>query len=977
MAFSWKKDKDNHQTDFSASYTARLYNLVIKGANGSETLRGSNATDVIYGRSGHDKIYGYRGNDKLKGDHGKDLIKGGHGKDKIWGGNHNDKLYGDKHNDKIYGQNHNDKIWGGHNNDFLDGGKHNDKLYGQKHNDKLYGRQGNDYLDGGSHNDKLYGHQGNDTLKGGSGNDYLDGSTGNDKLYGGSGVDKLYGRWGVDYLYGDSGNDTLYAGSENDYAYGGTGNDILYGEAGNDNLTGQAGNDSIYGGDGNDAINGNDGNDTLNGDAGDDIIYGGDDDDTIYGGLGIDNIYGENGADLIYGGDGNDELEGGSDNDTIYGENGDDDITGDAGNDVIYGNAGDDEISGDTVAIGAATGGDDTVYGGDGDDTIWGSGGNDTLYGDAGNDYLLGGYGNDILYGGDGDDNMLGESGNDTFNPGDGYDFILGGTGDDIVIYDLSIDRTDDAESVYRGDQPGSYLNNNDIFIMTNVASEYATYDAATQTDMYLALAHLNYRIENNYWTFTTNDLDDRTGKLINAAVAEFDEFYIDGFDASADAHLYLDTIKTATTLQTDTPFDIDHIYNPVGGSPSVTLFLDFNGVQSLANTQWNFQFEQETITNTGYNVEGGAGTFSVAEQSNIQDIFNRVVEDFAIFNVQVTTDQFVYDNTAATDRIHAIVTNDHTGFSFFDADANLLGVAPGLGVFSQENEFDANTSNTVVVSTQNIGNNTALTADAISHEIGHLLGLAHDSLDANSDGDILDVGDEEYFSGWAGANYSWKPIMSNGGGDLSQWDKSEYTNAILTAYDLEDNEPVYYQQAEVGDIEVLASTLGYATDEHDNWASTGTIGTTLTAGAAAINALINNQTDDDVFLFTPGSTGDYTFTITGIGAGTNVDLIAAIFDDQDDLLYQNDATYISDFSQNNIVDEGHATLTDADTISAADAINDIVFMNADNSLDATFTATLVSGKDYFIVVDGFYDNDYADSDYGSVGQYSIEVDLI
>ena len=933
MAFSLKKDKDNHQNDLYASYTARLYNLVIKGANGSEVLKGSKATDVIYGRHGNDKIYGYHGNDKLKGDHGKDLIKGGHGKDKIWGGHHNDKLYGDKHNDKLYGQNHNDKLYGGHNNDRLDGGKHNDKLYGQKHNDKLYGRQGNDYLDGGSHNDKLYGHQGNDTLKGGSGNDYLDGSTGNDKLYGGSGVDKLYGRWGVDYLYGDAGNDTLYAGSENDFLYGGTGNDTLYGEAGNDKMSGQDGDDTLHGGDGNDDISGNAGNDTLNGDAGDDELEGGDGDDIINGGLGIDTITGGAGHDTLTGGDGSDSITGGEGNDILNGNDGVDTLFGGNGHDTINGGDGNDTISGEEQ-VATLAGGDDIINGGNGDDGILGGGGNDIINGDAGNDLILGGYGNDIIHGGDGDDFLTGDEGNDTLSGGAGYNVVSGGAGDDMLIYDLSIDLSTTTEALHRGDLGGDYIDNNDIFNITNVASEYATYDGATQSQMYLALGYINYIIAGNYWFGGANDLDDRSGDRINTLIFEFDDFYVDGADAS----VFLTANKMADGTYNDGQTG-HFVYRETGDADTITLFLNFEGFQDLNNTYWNFAEELVDIDNTGY--------VNKTDANAIEAIFNRVVEDFSIFNVRITTDYDDYAAAAATQRAEALITSDHTGFSDF-SDASLLGYAPGGAVFNQENDFDANTLNRVVVSAANIGaNNYGLIADTISQEFGHLFGLAHDSVDTNGDNQFNTLdGDIEYYTGINGTSHSWATIMGAGDKDITQWDNSSYTDAIMSLTDIDGNEGPYFEQTNAGDIETMASFLGLLADEAN---TNGANATTLTVNAVdddgndgnSIIALINSQSDTDVYQYTTGGAPEsLKLMVEGIGDGSNLDIKVDVYTDE---------------ALTNLVQ----TSNDTTTLNSTD-------------IQGIFTQNTT----FYFVVDGTY-GDYTHNDYGSVGLYTIELDIL
>src|SRR5690606_23238104 len=70
------------------------------------------------------------------------------------------------------------------------------------------------------------------------------------------------------------------------------------------------------------------------------------------------------------------------------------------------------------------------------------------------------------------------------------------------------------------------------------------------------------------------------------------------------------------------------------------TIYLDFNG-HTTTGTQWNNDPEYKTpgfFTAGAFNLEGLATTFSNYEREVIQSIYLRVAEDYAPFDVNVTT---------------------------------------------------------------------------------------------------------------------------------------------------------------------------------------------------------------------------------------------------------------------------------------------------------------------------------------------------
>ncbi len=153
---------------------------------------------------------------------------------------------------------------------------------------------------------------------------------------------------------------------------------------------------------------------------------------------------------------GNDRLTGTAAGETICGLGGSDVISGLGGNDNLFG----DQCGGQaSVALAAATDGNDRLDGGEGNDRLSGSGGNDrlkggagkdSLNGDAGKDKLAGGSGKDKLNGGKGRDSLSGGSGNDSLNARDGArDSVDCGKGKDKAKADR-LDRVRGCEKVQR-----------------------------------------------------------------------------------------------------------------------------------------------------------------------------------------------------------------------------------------------------------------------------------------------------------------------------------------------------------------------------------------------------------------------------------------------------------------------------------------------------------------------------------------------
>jgi len=73
-------------------------------------------------------------------------------------------------------------------------------------------------------------------------------------------------------------------------------------------------------------------------------------------------------------------------------------------------------------------------------------------------------------------------------------------------------------------------------------------------------------------------------------------------------------------------------------GSAS-TILLDFNG-HTVAGTAWNISLGRSTIPAASFSLDSDYATFSDSEQEAIRRIWQRVAEDYAPYDIDVTTEE-------------------------------------------------------------------------------------------------------------------------------------------------------------------------------------------------------------------------------------------------------------------------------------------------------------------------------------------------
>ena len=196
------------------------------------------------------------------------------------------------------------------------------------------------------------------------------------------------------------------------------------------------------------------------------------------------------------------------------------------------------------------------------------------------------------------------------------------------------------------------------------------------------------------------------------------------------------------------------------------TIYLDFDG-GITENTNWNNSTGIETLVDVAYDRDGDPSSFSDNELSEIRSIWKLVAEDFAPFDVNVTTED------PGLDALSKSGSSDTTWGIRSLHTSNTNGVCSGCGGIAYVGSFTSSMDLPVYAFNKGIsaGGNT------LSHEVGHAIGLGHDGLS----------GGTAYYGGHGSGDVTWGPIMG-GPGDrtLKTWSNGDYYNASNQQDDLD-----------------------------------------------------------------------------------------------------------------------------------------------------------------------------------------------
>lgn len=433
-----------------------------------------------------------------------------------------------------------------------------------------------------------------------------------------------------------------------------------------------------------------------------------------------------------------------------------------------------------------------------------------------------------------------------------------------------------------------------DVVPDSNCAAE--TFDAPQAADFEVsgfadstdALAKLTDGHEHRLFDLEGNEYD----VLTNLPTLDVDE----ATTSTGDGAVALGTVPLGETFL---------LHGNAGASH--TIYLDFNG-HVTSGTSWNTSFEGgQDIVTPAFDLDGNTASFSDAELQRIQYIWQRVAEDFLPFNVDVTT-----EDPGVADLIKSGTGDTAWGVRVAIGGSSTDWYGNSAGGVAYSGSFNWSSDTPVFVFTAQLGGGAEkYTAEAISHETGHALGLSHDGRTSPS---------ESYYQGQGSGTTGWAPIMGNSYyQNLTQWSRGEYLYANNTQ----------------DDLAVITGNNGFGY-RADDFGSTNSQASLLPVvnSSVSVAGIIERTTDVDVFYFNTGG-GTVDLQVTPAERGPNLDILASLYD----------------------------------------AFGNVVLSsNPIGYLNATINTTLAAGQ-YYLQISGVGEGSPTStgySDYGSLGQYFI-----
>lgn len=272
----------------------------------------------------------------------------------------------------------------------------------------------------------------------------------------------------------------------------------------------------------------------------------------------------------------------------------------------------------------------------------------------------------------------------------------------------------------------------------------------------------------------------------------------------------------------------------------NLTILLDFDGA-TVSGTAWNSQSGVASGAHPAWDPASDGPSFSSSERQQVQQVWAMVAEDYAPFDVDVTTqdsgaDRIIRsssaDNTYGTrvlispsdDPFAKICARNCGGVAYLDAFAQVGGYAQPAWVFPQA-----------------LGNSAKGIGEAASHEAGHNLNLLHDGTSS-----------QDYYAGQG----VWAPIMGVGyNKPLVQWSAGTYTGA--------DNQQ--------DDVAILTGLLGARPDEATDSVATPSA---LPDGPR----IVGTRSDVDAYLLGACTVGS-SVTVSPAAVAPDLDVRAVLYD--------------------------------------------------------------------------------------------------
>jgi hypothetical protein len=280
----------------------------------------------------------------------------------------------------------------------------------------------------------------------------------------------------------------------------------------------------------------------------------------------------------------------------------------------------------------------------------------------------------------------------------------------------------------------------------------------------------------------------------------------------------------TTSTSGTSYTSSIPRLSSNAGAAKK--LYLDFNGhYEAMWGTARN-------VVTPAFDQNGSSSTFSAGEIAAITEIWTRVAEDYAPFNIDVTT---IDPGTASG--VARVAIGGHFS-DWYGSSAGGVAYVDG---------YTNSLPSVAYVFAEALGNgNPRYVAEAASHEAGHLFGLQHQAVWSGSK--LI----EAYHTGTS----TWAPIMGTAYyAERTTWDLG---TTSLGPSSLQD------------DMAILASRLGWRADDYGNTTATAAV-FPATGSSVSTTGIIGSPSDLDMWSFTTGG-GAVTFQLSGATYGANLD---------------------------------------------------------------------------------------------------------
>ncbi|HZT81516.1 MAG TPA: hypothetical protein VFA26_14920 [Gemmataceae bacterium] len=282
------------------------------------------------------------------------------------------------------------------------------------------------------------------------------------------------------------------------------------------------------------------------------------------------------------------------------------------------------------------------------------------------------------------------------------------------------------------------------------------------------------------------------------------------------------------------------------------TIYLDFTGNYERSWFQYDDSGKKVTYSNVStpaFDTDGDPTKFSPAEQAQIKEIWARVAEDYAPFNVNVSTDYYGSFNNGQA--LHVVIggsSQDWLKLKNSDGTPKYVSGTSSIGSFSDDapNEVFVFSKDIAGWTTDSYGQSIEVksaVATTISHESGHAFGLHHYET-FNADGSVK----QTYYAGTG----NWTPIMGNNlSPNRTTWAYAQ-TGDIHYSLPFGGNINIPVYEDEMAVIAGSQNGFGYRADDHGDYFSNATPLTVKNVARSQLggSGIIEKTTDVDVFSF-------------------------------------------------------------------------------------------------------------------------------